>query len=248
MLMRTLTALMLSLAVLLAGGCVKMKQIVTVMPDGSGKLEFTLGVSQMLVQQAGENPLDEFTLENMTGDEMPQGVVAFTAPEKWQDGGYEYVSFTMYFEDINELSGPGGETEEMFADYTFAQNGDGCTLTVNGGMIMELMANYEKPGPDDLMMMKQMMDGIEIVEHYVLPGEAEDIDGVEMIDNTADITIDLDTLVEGDGPIAAMQGLDALVLNVGENTIDDATVAAFADELAQAITDWEALQEEMDME
>ncbi|MFI4859658.1 MAG: hypothetical protein ACIAXF_03135 [Phycisphaerales bacterium JB063] len=248
MLMRTLTTVLLALGVLLAGGCVKMKQIVTVMPDGSGKLEFTMGVSQMLVAQAGENPLDQFTLEEMAGDEMPQGIVAMTAPQKWEEGGFEYVTFTMYFDDINEVAGPEGETEEMFANYTFTNDGDGCTLTVNGGMALELSANYEKPGADELQMMQQMMNGFEIVERYVLPGEAEDIEGVEMIDNTADITIDLDTLVEGDGPIAALQGKDSMVLTVGENTIDDATVEAFAAELAQAIVEWEALKEEMDME
>lgn len=246
--MRTLSVLALTLGLLLAGGCVKMKQIVTVMPDGSGKIEFTFAVSQMMAAQAGEDPLEEFTLENMTAEGMPQGVVAMTEPERWEDGGYDYASFTMYFEDINEVAGPEGDTEEMFANYEFEGGDDGCTLTVRGGMVMGILSEYEKPGPDEVAMMQQMMAGFEIVEHYVLPGEAEDIDGVEMIDNTADITIDEDNLVNGDGPIAALQGSDELVLTVGENTIDGDTVSAFAAELAQAIEDWEVLKEEMGME
>jgi len=247
MLMRTLSMLTLALAVLLTGGCVKMKQIVTVMPDGSGKLEFTFGVSEMMAEQSGEDPFEEFSMEEIAAD-LPEGVVAVTEPEQWEDGGYQYVRFTMYFEDINALElQEDGDSGEMFGEYTFENNGDGCTLTVNGGMMQQLTAEYEQPGADEVGMMKQMMEGIELVEHYILPGEAEDVDGMTMVDNTADITIDMDNLINGDGPIAELDG-GAIELVVPENSIDQATVDAFAAELAQAIEDWEALLEEMEME
>lgn len=248
MLTRTLPLFALTLCLLLAGGCVKVKQIVTVMPDGSGKLEFTFGVSQMLAAQAGEDPLEEFTLENMMEEGgLPQGVVAMTEPTRWEDGGYDYVSFTMYFDDINEVSAPEGDAGEMFANYEFVSGDGGCTLTVRDGMMQQMMADYEKPGPDEIAMMGQMLEGMEMVEHYVLPGEAEAIDGVTMIDNTADITVTKDNIVNGDGPIEALQGMGPLELVVAENTLDQDTIDAFADELAQAIVEWEAIKEQMEM-
>lgn len=247
MLTRTLPLFALTLCLLLAGGCVKVKQIVTVMPDGSGKLEFTFGVSQMLAAQAGEDPLEEFTLENMLDEGLPEGVVAITEPQRWEDGGYDYVSFTMYFDDINEVSAPEGDAGEMFANYEFVSGDGGCTLTVRDGMMQQMMTDYEKPGPDEIAMMGQMLEGMEMVEHYVLPGEAEAIDGVTMIDNTADITVTKDNIVNGDGPIEALQGMGPLELVVAENTLDQDTIDAFADELAQAIVEWEAIKEQMEM-
>jgi len=249
MLMRTLSMLTLALAVLLTGGCVKMKQVVTVMPDGSGKLEFTFGVSEMMAQQAGEDPLEQFTLEQMMDEGLPSGVVAVTEPERWEEGGYNFARYSLYFDDINELqANDDGDMGEMFATYEFVNDGDGCTLTVTGGMMQQLLAEYEKPGADEVGMMKQMMDGIELSEHYILPGEADEIDGVTMIDNTADITIDMDNLIKGDGPIAAMEGTGPMEIVVPENSIDQDAVDAFAAEMAAAIEAWEQILEDMEME
>jgi hypothetical protein len=248
MLTRTLPLFALTLCLLLAGGCVKVKQVVTVMPDGSGKLEFTFGVSQALAAQAGEDPLEEFTLENMMDEGgLPEGVVAMTEPTRWEEGGYDYVSFTMYFEDINAVSAPEGDSGEMFANYEFVSEDSGCTLTVRDGMMQQMLADYEKPGADEIAMMGAMLEGMEMVEHYVLPGEAEAIDGVTMVDNTADITITKDNIINGDGPIADLQGAGPLELVVAENSLDQGTIDAFAAEMAQAIEDWEAILEEMEM-
>lgn len=250
MLMRTVSLTALALCVVMMTGCLKMKQVVTVMPDGSGKVEFTMGVSDTMIQQSGENPIDEFTLENMMEEGMPNGLVAMTEPEKWEDDGYEYVRFSMYFDDINEFTGPNGE-EEMFADYEFTNDGGACTLTVRGGLIQSMLAEYEVPGPEELQMIqaqRAQVEGFEIVEEYYLPGEAEAVEGFEMIDNMAGVTIDVDNLINGDGPIPALQNRDQLVLVVGETSLAQAEIDAFAEELAQAVEDWETLKEEMEME
>ena len=63
-------------------GCVKFKQTTTVMPDGSGKIHLSVGMSdQMLAmaQQQGENPFDEMSPLKL--DEDSKGIVAVTKPE-----------------------------------------------------------------------------------------------------------------------------------------------------------------------
>jgi len=114
---RTALIALLMIAAVSLTGCVKDKKVITLMPDGSGKVEFTLGFNAKLIEetlggmmpQGGEGG-------GMMGDENPTnielsdlkenfaGFVAFT-DRKITEGadGWKYVSFTGYFENINDI-------------------------------------------------------------------------------------------------------------------------------------------------
>ncbi len=99
-------------------GCIKDKKVLTLMPDGSGKMEFRIGFNAKLIEDTvgammppGAESEDESDDADPTdldvGDlrDKFEGFVAFTEP-KVEDGsdGWKYVSFTGYFEDINKVS------------------------------------------------------------------------------------------------------------------------------------------------
>jgi len=250
MMTRTLSIVALMLAVLFTGGCVKVKQALTVMPDGSGKMEFVMGISNaMKGQLGGEDPFEEFTIENMMEEELPDGIVAMSEPMRYEDGGYDFVTFTAYFNDINEVSFDEAAVGDIpFGRYTFEQTDAGCILVAQNGMVAQMLADYEKPDAQEAQMMQQMMQGMEIAEVYILPGECDGVDGVEMTDNTAEIVIDADNIVNATGPIAELDDSGVIELVVPENSIDNETVEAFQAELEAAIVAWEELKASMENE
>ena len=241
-----LIALVLSLSV--ASGCVKVKQVVTVMPDGSGKIDLTFGINAELAQHTDQNPFADLTLEKMAGEDLPEGVVAITPPFQREENGFQYIHFTMYFENIAKVQGHEGDLAEVFAGYSFESGDPGCTLTIEQGLILGMLSEYEQPDPDDLQFMGQMFDGMELAEQYILPGAAEPVDGVAMTDNTAEIVITGENLIHGDGPIEALANTDTLTLIVPEITITQAQADAFAAEMTDAIAAWEILKQEMEAE
>lgn len=249
--MRLFSMFVLTAAVCLTGGCVKMKQVLTLMPDGSGKLAFVLGVSDSLAPNGGRDPLAQYALENLLEEGgIPAGVVAITPPERWEDDGFNYVAYTMYFEDINAFEAEGSsDLGEMFAAYSFEPNGagDGGTLTVTGGMMRRVLGEYEQREPDEQEQMRKEMQGIEIVEQLVLPGAVEAVDGVDVDGSTASIVLGLDTLINADGPIAELDG-GPMTLVVPEYSVDPEAAQAFAAEMGRAVAAWQELLEEMSQE
>ena len=242
-----LIALVLSLSV--AGGCLKIKQVVTVMPDGSGKIDLTFGISEELAeltQDTDHKPFADLTLEKMAGEDLPEGVVAITLPFHREENGYQYIHFTVYFENIAEVQGHEGDLAEVFAGYSFESGDQGCTLTIEQGMILGMLSEYEQPDPDELQFMGPIFGGMELAEQYILPGAAKPVDGVAMTDNTAEIVITGENMIHRDGPIEALANTDTITLVVPEITITQAQADAFAAEMVEAIAAWEILKQEME--
>ena len=109
-------ALVLVLAVSLTG-CVKDKKALTLMPDGSGKLDFRLGFNAKLIEDTVGAMMPEGGEGGSMTDDDPtdldlaeiqdryQGFVAFTMPKvETSSDGWKYVTFTGYFDDINKVA------------------------------------------------------------------------------------------------------------------------------------------------
>lgn len=233
----------LLLCVLCASGCVKLRQTLTVMPDGSGKIALRYGLSAEQIAMAKESDVDPFreVLPQVMADKCV-GLVAFTEPSTETEGGYTYLSYTAYFRDINKVR-INGLGEGTPGRYRFTREGDGATLTVTGGTVLSLLAQHEPVPEQERADSRKAMVGLSLHEHFVLPGKVEPVKGLTVDNDTAKLDLTLEDLLAGTGPVEALKGQNTLTLKVPEVTTDDAAAAAFADELEAAVQAWEAKQQ-----
>lgn len=93
----------LLLSCLLLPGCLQADLHCVVMPDGSGKLEFEVGVHQASLPFFLKDPLrgldDPVTMRRNT----TVGLVAWGEPRVHEDDGWKHVQLRAYFEDVNNL-------------------------------------------------------------------------------------------------------------------------------------------------
>ena len=144
-------------------GCVKFKQTTTVMPDGSGKIDISFGISDQMMQMAqqqGEDPFGDLDPKEMS--ENAKGIVAFTEPVKEKKGGYTYMSFSAYFEDINEVELGGPDDEEEPPKFTYKRDGNSATLTVENSMIFSIISEHEPMAPEEKAFAAQMLAGMSL--------------------------------------------------------------------------------------
>lgn len=244
--------LMLASVVLLGvslTGCVKFKQTMTLMPDGSGKFDLVIGLSEQLVQMAkqqGENPFDEMDPKNL--DEDSTGIVAFTKPTQKKEGGYTYLSFSAYFKDINEVELGGPEEGEEAATFTYTRDGESATLTAEDTMVLSAVKNHEPVSAEEKQFAAAMMAGMLFSEAYVLPGGFEDIKGVKAEGSTATIEMTQDHMLDGTGPIKELKGVEKLVFKISGIKEDGDAMKAFKAEMEAAIKEWEAIKAEAEAE
>ncbi len=131
----------------LASGCIKSQQTLTLMPDGSGKMEISVGFNTKAGQQlngglGGPPPgqvggglgqkmmtdLDPLKLES-----VGEGFVAFTKPEKLEVRGWEIITFTAYFDDINKVKM--NNNKERITSFQLTKQGAGAELTIEKPML-----------------------------------------------------------------------------------------------------------------
>ena len=226
-------------------GCVKFKQVMTVMPDGSGKIDLSIGMSEQLIamaKQQGENPFKEMDPKKLS--ESSKGIVAFSKPTQKTEGGYTYLSFSAYFEDANavELGGPDDGADP--SKFAYTRDGKSATLTIDNSMLLSAVRDYEPMAEEEKAFAAQMLAGMLFSESYVLPGAFEDIKGVEAEDNVATIEMDSDNMLNGTGPITDLEGVEKLVFKIAEVKEDEAAMKAFKAELEAAKLIWAEMQKE----
>lgn len=243
----TLTSLLV-LATALTG-CIKAKQALTLMPNGAGKIDLKIGFSEQMMQmtkQQGEDPFSDLDPRGLA--KGSKGLVAFTKPEKKTEGGYTYMMFSAYFEDINavELGSP-DENEEP-AKFTYKREGDNATFTADQSMVISAVKEHEPIAEDEKAFVAAMLTGLSFSEQYTLPGRFADIKGVKGVDNTATLEITGDDMLNGTGPFKELKGVDKLTFAITGIKDDKAKAQAFEKELAAAKAEWEKMQEEAEAE
>jgi len=226
-------------------GCVKFKQTTTVMPDGSGKFDLLFGISDQMLQMAqqqGEDPFGD--MEPTELGKESKGIVAFTKPVKEKKGGYTYMSLSAYFEDINEVQLGSPDDEEKPAKFSYKRDGKSATLTVENAMIFSIISEHEPMAPEEKAFARQMLAGMSFIEAYVLPGEFEDIKGVDANDNTATIELGAQDMLDGTGPIKDLKDAEQLDFKITEVKEDADAAKAFNAELEAAKKEWEEIKKE----
>lgn len=253
---RTLRSLLPAVLALALGlglaGCVKFKQILTVNPDGSGKISLSVGMSEQMLAMAGpgEDPFEDFTVEEMI-DEEENGFVAFSEPVVATANGYKTMTVTGYFEDINEvafMSDEDGDGEEPTEPTTYVYDGDG-TLTVRRPMLAQMTADMdteEMTDPQMLPMIAPMLQGMEIGEEVHLPGAVGESGLMTADGNKASITIDAAMILGGNTElIDQLNGTEEITIQfTPEGSWAAGSKAAWQAELEQAKAQWKQLKEQ----
>ncbi|MEM8737288.1 MAG: hypothetical protein AAGG38_02255 [Planctomycetota bacterium] len=247
--MKLLRATILTVFVLSAlstTGCVKLKQVWTINPDGSGKMTATVGINQRMLSRFGDNGMITH-LENPAEiiDQQDRGWVAFTRPEISTREGFKYATFTCYFEDINEITfrGDGGYGEMTASSYRF---GEGTFSVQDGTLIQAAQAAANDPVFRDKSannLVVAMIEGMEMVEQYHLPGTVSEAEGFDVEGKQASVTLRAADLTADTPPTIA--GAEDSRLDITfEPTGWGGGKAQWEAELEQAKTQWEAIKAE----
>lgn len=226
-------------------GCVKFKQVMTVMPDGSGKMTLNIGLSEQLMQMAqqqGENPFDEMDPSALSKDS--KGIVAFSKPTQKKEGGYTYLSFSAYFEDINQVELGSPDDEEKPAKFTYTRDGNSATLSVEQSMILSAVADHEPVSEEEKQFAAAMTAGMSFMETYNLPGTIEAIKGLDTKGRTATLEMTQAHMLNSTGPIQDLKGVDKLTFKMSDIKEDTPAMKAFQAELEAAKKEWEAMKKE----
>lgn len=211
-------------AALLLGvpACIKVKYIITVYPDGSGKLvsetqipmdpvEVALELMSGLAgDEEGEEVDMEVLVEKLLFDslkERAKGLVAWSRIEREKTEEGETINrFTGYFDDINKLRFTQGEGESGFEHFSFARLEDGsyeftALITMDESPFpMPDGPVTEEKKEEARQQMKAMggaiAEGLEITYTVRMPGETLEAEGVEVEGRQGKFGLDLDTLVD----------------------------------------------------
>jgi hypothetical protein len=117
--------------------CADIEHTLTLLPDGSGKLSFTITIGK-------DDAPDELKMVGLLA-EMFDGMAAWTRADA-RKGVY---TLTGYFEDIGAVqcvrNGDGKPFEEPLLTYGLARDGEKRALTIRDGMIKEILEDAAKP-------------------------------------------------------------------------------------------------------
>jgi hypothetical protein len=247
---RTCSIVALAAALLAAGGCIKMKHALTLMPDGSGKMVITFGANTPLFKQLnpeGGSPLDDFTIKTVSS--KMQGIVAFTGGRKWQENGWDFTEFTAYFEDITKV---GEEGNPDSSKITWTKDGDTYKLTMSNAPIVKMstdMAANGGPGadPNQAAQAKMAFAGFNVTETYHLPADVTKADGLKIEGRSATGSF-TDAEIFDAAKLKAVAEVKERALTASGNPIAAADVAAFKAELEKAKAEWAELKKKLDAE
>ncbi len=251
-----------ALAALGLGGCIKYKQVVTVNPDGSGTWQLTVGFGPQFYAVAGSDadPFADFASVEKLKEEESHGFVAFTEPIIEEVDGYQTMTITGYFENINDLEIMQDEDDENGdADNagdnpqpptTFAF--DDGTLTVQQP-ILSVMArrvaeeDFDRDNEHMRQMMAPMVAGTEISEALVVPGPIDEAGYLQADGNTAAFVVDADMLLDPDAAtLDQLAGVETLTVTFDPQGWADGAEDAWQAELAAAKQAWAAWKQRGD--
>ena len=254
---RSLTAALVAAALLVLPGCIKMRWIVTVYPDDSGKLELTMGMGGALsgLSEMGGEAGGEVSGGFADPDDISEdsgGFVAWSEPQQVTEGDFKLTKITGYFEDINKVTldmekDEEGKEKSKPTSYTFKKNDDGTfeasfvdnsmtdDLEEQGGELGGAQSEQEKEMAK--AMMKGMMAGFEISFGFVMPGEVTEAEQMDVDGRKATLKLDIDKLFDMDQE-KAKDGLSGVVKSGPAVDGIEEEMAAFKKELEEAKVAW----------
>jgi hypothetical protein len=217
--------------------CYGYRDHLTVMPDGSGKVDVVCSVK-------GDNlDFDYLKLVSCT-----RGAAAFTVPRVESKDGWGHLSYTVYFEDIKRLShnidGPDKKCargHDECVHFGLAREGDGFVLTMED-WIFSKMPYPERSDWEDIRKESQNV----VVRSVTLPGKVTRAEGFQRTEGRqatyerSPKTIgNLEEAVKW--PAAAQRRIDC-----GKSELSEAETAAFRKELEAAKAAWPKIKADLE--
>jgi hypothetical protein len=238
-------------------GCIRMKQQVRLLPDGSGKLTFTVSLRE-------EDDADPF--EGLVDpDELEQtflGIVAWIDPVREEKDGWHTITMSGYFEDIGKVQvvETTRDNEKMFGfRLTRDENGSTLVLTEKLHTELERATGINRPEPEGDFekqmakqlkeMLKEAIQGMRFELAVSAPGPIEEAEGLfEKDGRTAKLRIEEDLITGGvDGKEEAVKKLKTLTgkyrITWKKEDLPAEEIEAFKKESAAAKEAWPALRE-----
>ncbi|MEM1098929.1 MAG: hypothetical protein AAGH92_09080 [Planctomycetota bacterium] len=235
------------LLTLLIPGCVKFKHALTIKPDGSGKVEITIGMSDTVLAHQGDDGKELIDLDELV-DQENRGFVAFTAPESWAEGGFTFYRVVGYFEDIERVVIEGDDDPEADGPVvtTFDFDADAGTLAVSRCLLQQVAMEVKAIGADDpsqQALVGAMLSGMEIEESITVPGDIGDAGPFESTGDTASGKIDEEALLGENGDAMTIwRDSGEVIVSYEPADWEDADRDAWLTEVAEAKAAWEAIK------
>jgi hypothetical protein len=232
-------------------GCMKVREELVVMPDGSGKI-----VLHFAIKTKGEAA--KFTeAELMSGDpdeieDKVRGLAALTRATMQEKDGIVHLQMTGYFDDINALKfmdeGEGAKAKPK-QEFSFRREGEAFVLEIKGNLLSDDAPERGGKDPDLVRQrdefFKAMFAGFEFQQDVKLPGR---ITGVEGFQTRADRTA---TYLVGERDLqktSDQKKINDLVrfkVSSARSEVTEAEAAEFRKELEKAKAEWVELRKEM---
>ncbi|HEX7901020.1 MAG TPA: tetratricopeptide repeat protein [Planctomycetota bacterium] len=168
------------------GGCLQIEEIVTLFPDGSGKIELRMASSKAYravldqkARAAGRTPPASGLPEVGLFFHKAEGIVALKPGPVTDDGAWERGSAIGYFDDANKVRIPG--SKEGFFDQKYYLRATSNSLTLNNPF-RDVEAKYLRIlGPDAIERLRverarfaAETQGMRITVRVVVPGSVTD--------------------------------------------------------------------------
>jgi hypothetical protein len=236
-------------------GCMKVRQELVVMPDGSGRLSFTFAIP-------AKGETSKFTeQELMSGDpdelmEKVRGVVALAKPSLEEKDGVVRIRMTAYFEDLNAvkfMDDGEGDKAKPKVTFSFKKEGEAFALAIQGN----LLADDDPRRPDAAplndpelekqreQLFKAMFAGFELRQDVKLPGPVATVDGFQSKEGRVAVYAVGEKDLQKPADQKKINQALHFKATCGKSEVSEDEAAAFRKELEAAKASWPALKAEM---
>lgn len=236
-------------------GCMKIRQELLVMPDGSGRLAFTFAIPAK-----GETA--RFTeQELMAGDpdevaDKVRGLVAMGRPTLEEKDGVIRIRMTAYFDDLNALKimddGEGDKAKPKVR-FGFKRDGEAFALEIQGNLMADDdpkrldAADLKDPELEKQreQLFKAMFAGFELRQDVRLPGTVTAVEGFQSKEGRVAVYAIGEKDLQKPADQKKLNSTLTFKASCGKSEVSDAEAAEFRKELDAAKAAWPALKKEM---
>jgi len=237
----SLIALLAAASTLPLERCYDVEYRLTVMPDGSGKVEVL--ISQQLTDNELKKPFPLLAVADWM-----KGYIALTPAKTEVKDGWRHSDFTVYFEDINKFvykEKPERKCEEVHANcfhFSLAPSGDGFALTIEDwGFVTEAHRN-PKENWEELK-----KDSVNVVKWNVtMPGKVTKVDGFQKMEGRSALYERSSKTITNVDDAVKWPLCRRRVVECGKPEPNDAEWAAFKAEIHKARAAWLKLKPELE--
>jgi len=234
-----------------ASGCMKIREELLVLPDGSGRIILTFAVSS----KGAAGQFTEAELSSGDPDEIQdkiRGLVAMTRPTMEEKDGAVRIRMTGYFDDINALKfmddGEGAKAKPK-QEFSLRRDGEAFTLEMKGNLLAEDEAESKIENLELQKMREQMVramfTGFELRQEIRLPGSITAIDGFASKDGRVAGYAVSEKDLRSSADLKKVTSVTLFRASCGKSEITEAEAAEFRRELDKAKAAWPELRAEM---